>query len=62
MPAPFLPLLGSVPDPRRCWEEVGGTGEGTVLTLTAYSWLVMRLIQVCTRAWAPSPSTSSCSW
>lgn len=36
-----------------------GRGEGAELTLTANSWLVMRLMQVCTRAWAPSPSTSS---
>lgn len=39
-----------------------GTAQVLALTLTAYSWLVMRLTQVCTRAWAPSPSTSSCSW
>lgn len=31
-------------------------------TFTAYSLLVMRLMQDWTLAWAPSPSTSSCSW
>lgn len=32
------------------------------VTFTAYSLLVMRLTQDWTLAWAPSPSTSSCSW
>lgn len=31
-------------------------------TFTAYSLLVMRFTQDWTLAWAPSPSTSSCSW
>lgn len=39
----------------------GSNGVGAH-TLTAYSLLVMRLMQDCTWAWAPSPNTSSCSW
>ena len=55
MPAPFLlpPLV--VPDPGAAGERQGAcSGAMGWLTLTAYSWLVMRLMQVCTRAWAPS--------
>lgn len=47
-------------------QGVGGSRvrgpEQQSFTFTAYSLLVMRLTQDWTLAWAPSPSTSSCSW
>lgn len=49
-------------------ETEQGVGGGQIcsqqcsFTFTAYSLLVMRFTQDWTLAWAPSPSTSSCSW
>ena len=63
VPSTHSPPPPSFPSVAVGWLRGYGAGMGSrQRTLTAYSLLVMRLTQDCTRAWAPSPSTSSCSW